>query len=436
MNTFIARIKQFLFRSNFSRSVTILAGSTAIGQGLAVAASPVITRLYTPEDFGVLAVYMSSLSMIAVIASLRYEVAIPLAEDNNTAANVVALSLATVLITSVFVGLFVWAFGQQLVAWVNTPQLYSHLWLLPLGVLGVGIYQVFNYWAVRIRAFNHIGRTKINQAISLIFIQIIFGLSKLGAIGLLVGYFAGQIAGVATLAGLAWKNDKLAFSKVSFSGMISAAKRYLSFPLLSSWSALSNSAALFLPPLLLAAFYDSQVSGWFTLGLRTIQFPLAFIAQSFSQVYFGEAAKLIKTDCNQLKQLFKKTSITLFVVGIIPFVFSIFSPSIFAIIFGPNWYSAGLYMQRLSAMFLVQFIVSPLSMTLNVLERLDLQIIWDIVRLFLVVSSFLLAEVNNLSAKDAITLYGLSMLIAYATLFVISWQQINARSKLEMTKSR
>lgn len=430
MNQYILRVKKLLPKSKFFRSISVLAGGTAIGQALVLLASPFITRLYTPEDFGLLAVYMSTLSMIGVIASLRYELAIPLPEENKTAANIVVLSIANVFIVTSLIGFLVWVFGRQFVTLVNTPELSYFLWLIPIGVFGLGIYQILNYWAVRIQAFKYIAKTKINQAISLIFIQVCFGLAKFGAAGLLIGYCAGQIAGFTTLANLAWKNEKEIFKSVKRKEIISVARRYKNFPLFSTWSALANSGGLFLPPLLLASLYDSQVAGWFSLGLRTIQFPLAFIAQSFSQVYLGEASKLAKTDYRKLIGLFIKTGKTLFIIGLIPVFISLFSPSLFTIIFGKDWYQSGIYVQRLSFMFLIQFTVSPLSMTLNILERQELQALWDIFRLILVLSTFIIAKINNLSPVDSITIYGLTMAISYCLLFIMSMWEIKRRIKI------
>ena len=142
-------VKRFLPESAFAKNVSVLVGGTALGQVITVLASPLLTRIYTPDDFGTLAVFASFLSIAAVIASLRYELAIPLPEDDKTAANVLALSLSIVVGNSLLAGILVWLFGGKVVNVINAPQLRPYLWLLPLGIFGVGTYQVLNYWAIR-----------------------------------------------------------------------------------------------------------------------------------------------------------------------------------------------------------------------------------------------------------------------------------------------
>ncbi len=149
MNAALARLKSLLPKSSFARNVAVIAGGTAAGQSIVVLASPIITRLYTPEEFGVLAVYTSFLGILSVLASLRYELAIPLPEKDRDAASLLVLSLGIVVFMSLFIGVGIWILGDYIIHWFNTPALHAYLWLLPLGVLMTGVYQVFfrlYYW--------------------------------------------------------------------------------------------------------------------------------------------------------------------------------------------------------------------------------------------------------------------------------------------------
>ncbi|MGB9859042.1 MAG: lipopolysaccharide biosynthesis protein, partial [Moorellaceae bacterium] len=127
MNTWLTRLKVLLPKSSFTRNVAVLTGGTAAGQAMVVLASPILTRLYTPEDFGVLAVYSSVLSIVSVVASLRYELAIPLAEDDETAANLLLLSLTIGVGVSLLTGILTWLLGDQIVTWTNTLALKPYL---------------------------------------------------------------------------------------------------------------------------------------------------------------------------------------------------------------------------------------------------------------------------------------------------------------------
>lgn len=126
MNGLLVRLERWLPRGSFVRNVAVLAGGTAAGQAIVVLASPVLTRLYTPEDFGVLAVYASLLCVLSTVATLRYELAIPLPKRDEDAAALVVLCLVIVLGMSLLVAM---GFGFWVLASPNgstcTPQEFT-----------------------------------------------------------------------------------------------------------------------------------------------------------------------------------------------------------------------------------------------------------------------------------------------------------------------
>jgi len=415
---------------DFVRNVAVLAGGTALGQGLAVLASPLLTRLYTPSDFGILAAYTSILSILLVVASLRYELAITLPEDDETAGNLLVLSLAIVLSMATLVGLAVWLWGDHIIRWTSAPALRPYLWLLPLSLLGAGVYQALNYWAVRKHAFGRIAQTKLSQGLGMVLTQVGAGLLKLGPVGLLLGDVIGRVSGSGVLATLAWRQDRVVLKQASVPGLRWAASRYRRFPLLSSGSVLLNSAGLNLPLLLLAAFYGPQVAGWFSLGQRVIGVPMVLIGQAVAQVYLGEASRLAQENPGALLSLFLKTAQQLLLVGSVPIVvLGAGGPRVFALLFGERWPEAGVYVQFLAAMFIVQFVVVPLSQTLNVLERQDWQLVWDAGRLALVVGGLVMASVLGWPARVAVIVYGVVMSVAYGGLFILSGIAVRRRLK-------
>lgn len=423
-------IRDALQESHFVRSVAVLAGGTAAGQAIVVLSSPILTRLYTPEDFGVLAVYVSILSILVVVASLRYELAIPLPKHDDIAANLLVFSLAIVFGVGMLSGVVVWLFGDQLVSWTNAPAMKPYLWLLPLSLVGAGTYQVLNYWAIRRRAFFHVARTRLYQGVAQVFTQVLLGLTKFGPGGLLLGDVVGRAGGSGTLAALAFKRDAELFKRISIGGIKLAAVRYRRFPLLSSGSSLLNSAGLQLPAILLAAFYGPQVAGWFALGQRVVGVPAVLIGRAVAQVYIGEAARFARESPAELHRLFSATAKRLFFVGIVPIALLMLGgPLFFELVFGANWSEAGNYLRILGAMFLVQFVVAPLSQTLNVLERQDLQLVWDAGRLVLVVGTIVAAYLLDFPAAVAIAVYGVGMILAYLSLFSISFLSIRKSSE-------
>jgi O-antigen/teichoic acid export membrane protein len=414
------RLLRILPRGKFARSVAVMTAGTALGQGLVLASAPLLTRLYTPADFGMLAVYGSIVSLVAVVGALRYELAIALPEDDESAANLLLLALILVMVTSLLAGLGVWLLADQLVRLVNTAALKPYLWLVPLGVLGAGIYEALTFWAVRKKAFTTIARTRLTQGAGQVLTQIILGLLKLGPVGLLLGQALGKAGGSGTLATLAWKHDRESIKRISASGMYRAALRYRRFPMLSSSTAVLNYSGLYLPPILLAAFYGPQVAGWFLLGQRVIGLPTMVVGKSVSDVYMGEAAQLVRTDPHALERLFTKTAKRLTLMGAPPLlVLGLVAPWVFALVFGEGWREAGVYAQLMAVAFLAQFVTTPLEATFAVTERQDLGLARHTIRLVLVVGSLSLAHLAKWGPILAIGLYSVSMFVAYMNILVL-----------------
>ena len=170
-------------RNAFLRNVVVLTGGTASGQIISLAASPLLTRFYPPEDFGVLVAYASVLSMLAAIASLRYEIAILLPTDLREALSLAMLSLLIVVGLGVTLAVIVAVSGTAIVQSLGVPALAPYLWLIPIGFAGTGFYSVLNYWAIRQQAIAHIARTRLSQGIGQVSTQLGLGLIGTGALG-------------------------------------------------------------------------------------------------------------------------------------------------------------------------------------------------------------------------------------------------------------
>lgn len=361
-------LRRFIPRGRFGRSVAVLAGGTALGQIIVVLASPILTRLYGPDDFGVMAVYVSLLGIFSVVASLRYQLAIPLPREDGEAANVLTLSLAIVLLVSLSTGFVVWLFGGRIAEWVNAPALRPHLWLLPLGVGMVGTYQIFSYWAMRKRAFNQIARTKIFQGLGSVLTQLGLGFLGLGPIGLLLGQVVGQTAGTTALATLAWKRDGEDLRRVHASELRRMAIRYKRFPLFSSWSAVLNALSVQVPTLMLSLFFGSAITGLYALSYRVMSLPMQFVGHSVAQVFLPTAVEAqrsgsIATTTEAIfKSLVQIAAPTLL-------LFALAAPELFAIVFGQKWLEAGIYTQWLAPWMFLLFVSAPLSMLPSVMEK-------------------------------------------------------------------
>lgn len=412
-------------KGRFARSVGVLAGGAVLGQATTVLISPILTRIYSPADFGVFGVYASILGVITAVAILRYDYAIPLPKDDETAANILILCFMLLLGITVVSWFVIQSLGRQIVAWANASDLERYLWLLPLGAFGAGVYQILNYWAIRKRNFVRIARTRISRGVARAALQVGIGFANSGPLGLMLGQLAGETAGSVSLGLAAWRKDHTSFKSITLQGIRKGGWRYRRFPLFSSWASLINRLGIYLPQLLFASFYGIEVAGWFVLGQQVIGSSLNLIGDSVAQVYFGETALLSKTNPNSMKRQFLRLTLWLaltgglLIVGICALV-----PWFFTIVFGPVWKTAGQYVQIFGLMYAVRFAVVPLSHILNILERQELQLFWDVMRLVLVLGTLLASKKLSFPHFHAVLAYSLSMSIAYASLWGISWHAL------------
>lgn len=351
---------------SFGRSVVMLASGTAMGQLLLALAVPVLARLYTPADYGALAVYSSTLAVLGVLASLRYEMAIPLPEDDEAAGSLLVLTFVVLAAMAALVSLLVWMGGDAFVTAVKVPALGPYLWLIPLGFLGSGAYQALSYWAIRRRAFGQVARTRLTQGAGQVVTQVAAGIAGAGAPGLLVGDLIGRVAGGGGLALVAWRERPS--GRVTRASLVGAAVRYRRFPLLTTWSGVLNVGSLQLPSILFSAGFGAAAAGLYALSFKMLVLPTMLVGQAVGQVFLSRAAACAR-EPERLRQLTERTALALFACGLPIFgAVGLGGPRLFANVMGAEWEPAGRYAQILAPWFALWLVSSPLSGLLSVRE--------------------------------------------------------------------
>jgi O-antigen/teichoic acid export membrane protein len=418
-------VASVLPKGRFTRSVTLLTGGAALGQAINILVSPVLTRLYSPEDFGAFGVYVAILGIALAVASLRYEYAILLPKDDESAANILALCFLILIGMTTLSWFAVYGWGDQMMAWANVPELGHYLWFIPIGMLGAGTYQILNYWAIRMGYFARIGKTRLTRGLARASLQVGLGFTTTGPMGLLLGQLAGDSAGSGSLGTIAWRKDYTSLRAINLQSMRKAAVRYRRFAIFSGVANIIDVLGSSAPQILFSAFYGSEVAGWFMLGQSVIAAPLNIVVDSVSQVYFGEIARLGRYDPKSMRQIYLKLTGRLALIGAIPVaVICTFAPWAFSVIFGQGWEIAGVYVQILGLMFAVRFAVIPLQHTLNALERQDLLLIWEITRFIVVLGALLAGNIWHIAHTTAVMIYSLSMSASYIVLWLIAFYAI------------
>lgn len=343
-------------KAGFVRSVSVLAGGAAAGQIIVIAASPVLTRLYSPEDFGLLAVYGAVLAILGVIASMRYQLAIPLPENDREAASVAILSLLAVIATTLITSALTYFFGPQVVTKLNAPDLAKYIWLVPLGLFLVGIYQVLQYWAIRKNEFGNIARTRVTQSIGMVATQI--GGHAFGPLALLLGRIVGQSSGVVALFRSALQQNKEDFLATTPSSMKRCALEYRKFPTVSIWTGLASSAGGSLPPILIAGLFGIGSAGVFSLAQRVLSQPMLIVGRAVGDVFYRQAAGAHRD--GTLGQTVERVYSGMTALALPPaLVGFLILPELFVVVFGESWREAGDAGRWMVPWLFFQLVVTP-----------------------------------------------------------------------------
>jgi O-antigen/teichoic acid export membrane protein len=383
---FNALLNRLLPHSSFARGVGVLAGGTAVAQAIGIIVLPAITRMYTPEDFSVLAVFSSILGIAAGVACMRLDIAIPLPERDEDAANLLGMAILTCTSVALLSGLAVWCYSDNFANFAAQTEvgMQPFLWMLPLAIWLSGIFSAIQLWATRKRLFNAIARTRISQTIASTGAQLLCGiLSILGPFGLLLGVLIANGFGVIGLCQRAWREDKKHLVGINFGDMRRQVYTHKKFIEYSTFEAIANNCAIQIPIIIIGMFGVGPEAGYLLLAMRVMAIPTSLIGGAVSQVYLSQAPEENRN--GKIGPFTLKTIEGMLRIGLGPLIFiGIASPVVFPLIFGYEWERAGQMLTWMMPLCILQFISSPVSMALHITNNhqtaLILQIFGFIIR--------------------------------------------------------
>lgn len=420
-------LKRLKPKSEFSKNVLTLMTGTTIAQAIPIAISPILTRIYTPEDFGVFALYMAIASIVAVVATGRYELAIMLPKKDEDAINIVALSIMISFFVSFISLVIVFIFNAQITHLLGNPEISNWLYFIPMTVLLTGIYQSFNYWSNRKKQYRRLATSRVIQSGTTATTNLGMGFNGFGSSGLILGGVLGQGIATGILTKLIWDEDSHRLSQIKRLRIFALIKKHIDFPKINMLHSFLNEAKNSIVSILLVKFYSTLILGQFYMVNRILLLPGGLIGSSVSQVIFR-----VYSEKYNKKQDFSKDvlglMIKLFLFALFPFfVIVFFGSELFTVVFGENWREAGDLASAFALFVLFHFVGSTVSVIPMIVKKQLEAFYWNLAGSILYVGSVVLGYFLLDTLYDTLMLLSVVMSI----FFLLSFNWIYQISKIK-----
>ena len=430
-NFFKNILDKYIGSSSYKKNILTMVGGRIIAQSIPILLTPLLTRIFSPENFGVFAVYVTITSFIAMISNGRYCLAILLPKEKENAQKLILVSTILTIITTTIFSLLLFFYGASLFKFLNVKELSGHIPFIILNILFIGLYEPLFYYGLREKKYKILASNAIMQAILMIIIRLLLGYLGYTETGLMVSYLFGYSFSYILL----FLRLEIPLIKVKAKNfdLRTLLRKYLNFPKFSlfadSLSVLSNTA----PNLLMNKGFGSTATGYFSISEKVLGTPIWFVTSSVGDVFKQEASEQYRLT-GSCKRIFEKTTKTLFLVGLIPFTLIFFVvPPLVPFLFGDIWAPAGEYIRIFSIMYFSSFVVGPTAYITYIVNKQNYAVAFQGIKLM----SIILAFVLGFYYKD-LTLYLIlsSGLITLSNIlmYVFSYKLAKDSKYIEPTK--
>ncbi|ELA7570042.1 oligosaccharide flippase family protein [Vibrio alginolyticus] len=342
--------------NKFARNVITLASGTIISQGVLILALPLLTRLYSPEQFSDFSLFNSVLLLVGTIACFRMDIALPIAKEEKDADNVLILGL----LFSFLVFILVLIICTLL---ISKDILSFNFIFLPFSIFFFGIFNLAQMSSTRDKKFKEISKARVLQNVTGSFIQVLLGFFSWSVnFGLMLGQsFVFIFGGGYLLLRSSFVNRIKKRKEFNIRGTFLKYKDYITY---STLEAALNSASTQLPVIIIALYYD-ELAGFILIAMKVMQIPLKLLGNSIGQVYLSEAPEHYNK--GTIDSFATKVLKRLLYVGVLPIsIIGLLSPFLFGIAFGSEWMESGEIALWMTPWFILQFLTSPLAMSFHI----------------------------------------------------------------------
>ncbi len=414
--------------SEFVKHMATLMVGSGFSQIIPFLLAPILARLYTPEDFGVFAFYISIVVMISGISTGRYELAIVIAKTDREAAALSYLSIGLSLVVSVLSILFLKIIqfsGVQLFSGIISED---WVYLIPFFIWIYALFQIFRYIGIRNKKFKAISAAIISDSSSRGGVNILLGYTIGKSFGLIIGGFVGVLSSVLFL----YSSSRSFFRKHKIEKDVikDQIKVFKKFPIYDAPSTLFYSLGNQGVVILMTKFLGQAVVGIYSYTERILITPISFLSNAFSQVFFQKAAEYYHQDISLFRKLLGTTMNSFILLGIIPFaLFAYTSVYYIPVFLGDQWLELYKYVYVLSPYIFMIFISAPLGHVLKIINRQEISLVLKIIFFSLRFIALFIGYWMNLPALTTIYIFSIlsviSLMVSLLSIYKLSGVRIS-----------
>lgn len=375
-NLFIQYLERVLGKT-FAANIAKLLSGAMVGMAISFLAMPILSRLYTPDDYGLFGIITSFVGIFTAVASFRYSMAIILPKENDEATDLLVLSALGIVFTTLLSGLLFIGGAEYIAGYYQKPELEKWLWAVPVFIALSSIYQTVRYWITRSQRFGAISISATLTSSLSVGAKVLGGQQALGYPGLIWGQLFGQGIGTVFLFFVASVTQAPSFKSVSKATLWASAKKYKTFPLFDVPATLFNAVGVSLPVLGLGYFFSTSTVGLYSMAFLLLKTPIYLVSDALRQVFYQKATQTFHDKGNLFGETMKLTGL-LFTLAIIPaFIFIFFATPILSGVLGEEWREAGIYASLLTPFLVMVLLVTPSDSLFPILNIQHWNLIWQ-----------------------------------------------------------
>ncbi|WP_157822267.1 lipopolysaccharide biosynthesis protein [Shewanella sp. Actino-trap-3] len=409
--------KPQIFRSSFSRNIGKLMGSGIFVGILGALCLPIISRIYAPEDLGSLQLLISMILVLSSLSTFRLEEALILPTRMYRTEILYILSILALIVSTVFFGFVFYIFSDYIFTFFNLPMYSNYVLVVPFGCFVVGLSQITQMRFVASGSYSQLSINKISQSLTNNIGSIGLGYNVASLTSLIVSYLMSFLL-VVMIYFLTNKSRKISAKCYSKKMLFRYLVKYKKYPTINLAGSFLNNLSYHMPVFVLSKSFGHEAVGFYMMANKLLDMPMALVASSISQVYMKYAADAFNKGGGELMLLYKSTLKKLLIISV-PYLFVFLGLYFIGVelVLGRNWHGVNVIIILLLCSKVAQLVTSPISTTLNVVDKQEYGLFF--ICIFLVLRYALLESGQSLNV--AIILYSLATSIFYLVInyFVI-----------------